>query len=143
MIPPAVRPDSGPAPATASRKGESPPATAAPKHFVRLEWGYRRNLNSPPLPQILKSFSVESNGDKVRVTDGDGSVYEGTNLESKKSGEGRSSQMFRVEGRSLRLKASIRFEAEMIRDAAGERIQGRVHLAGKDQFPLSASRLPP
>jgi|GEM_PF-5694200 len=41
---------------------------------------YRKNPNSPPFPQVLTTFQVEISGDKLRVTDADGSVYEGQML---------------------------------------------------------------
>lgn len=38
---------------------------------------YRKNVLSPPLPKVLTAFEVARAGDKVRITDADGSVYEG------------------------------------------------------------------
>jgi hypothetical protein len=38
---------------------------------------YRRNLNSPPTPQVLQTFRWLREGDTVRVIDADGSVYAG------------------------------------------------------------------
>jgi hypothetical protein len=37
----------------------------------------RRNYNSPPFPKVLTSFRLELAGNRVRITDADGSVYEG------------------------------------------------------------------
>jgi hypothetical protein len=39
---------------------------------------YRRNFNSPPVPNILPTFEVQREGGNVRVVDADGSVYEGS-----------------------------------------------------------------
>lgn len=39
--------------------------------------GLRRNLNSPPMPPVLKSFQVEQSGSRITIVDGDGSVYAG------------------------------------------------------------------
>src|SRR6266536_968698 len=38
---------------------------------------YRVNLNSPPMPNVLRSFEVAQNGQQIRVVDADGSVYDG------------------------------------------------------------------
>ena len=38
---------------------------------------YRRNLNSPPMPNVLNSFQLEQNGQQIRIIDADGSTYEG------------------------------------------------------------------
>jgi hypothetical protein len=37
----------------------------------------RRNLNSPPTPQVLNDFRLEQSGNRLRITDADGSVYVG------------------------------------------------------------------
>lgn len=39
--------------------------------------GMRRNLQSPPSPEVLEQFQVEQNGAEVKITDSDGSVYVG------------------------------------------------------------------
>jgi hypothetical protein len=36
---------------------------------------YRVNFNSPPVPNVLRSFQVEQTGRQIRVVDADGSVY--------------------------------------------------------------------
>ena len=41
---------------------------------------YRRNFNSPPPPQVMQDFAFERSGDRVRIVDADGSIYEGTVL---------------------------------------------------------------
>ncbi|KAF0180869.1 MAG: Uncharacterized protein FD161_587 [Limisphaerales bacterium] len=40
--------------------------------------GYRQNLNSPPVPQVMQDFAFERTGDRVRIVDADGSTYEGS-----------------------------------------------------------------
>ena len=59
----------------------SPPASASSPtlHFVRAESAlrYRRNLLSPPMPNVLSSFQFDRFGETVRLTDTDGSIYEG------------------------------------------------------------------
>lgn len=39
---------------------------------------YRKNFNSPPMPQVMQDFAFERTGDRVRIVDADGSTYEGT-----------------------------------------------------------------
>ena len=39
---------------------------------------YRRNLNSPPMPNVLTKFEVQQSGNFLRIIDADSSVYEGT-----------------------------------------------------------------
>lgn len=39
---------------------------------------YRRNLNSPPVPNVLPTFEVQQIGTNVRIVDWDESVYEGS-----------------------------------------------------------------
>jgi len=46
------------------------------QQFVQVP-RYRRNFNSPPMPQVLASFQFEQNGRQLRIVDADGSVYEG------------------------------------------------------------------
>jgi|GEM_PF-5678785 len=48
-------------------------------NFVQLDSRsqYRLNVLSPPLPKVLASFQFERSGQKIRILDGDGSVYEG------------------------------------------------------------------
>ena len=48
-------------------------------NFVQndLRARYRKNVQSPPLPQLLNSFQIERHGDELQVVDGDGSVYRG------------------------------------------------------------------
>lgn len=55
-------------------------AAQASKRFLQLDnqAGYRKNFNSPPLPQVMQDFAFERTGDRVRIVDADGSTYEGT-----------------------------------------------------------------
>lgn len=92
---------------------------------------YRVNLQSPPLPKVLTKFRVIRTGDKVRVVDADGSVYEGSVVATvqvktavlasprgqaaadvsggdAKDGE---SYAFKVSGRSRTLNKTISFQA--------------------------------
>ncbi|MDA1273731.1 MAG: hypothetical protein O2960_06725 [Verrucomicrobia bacterium] len=41
---------------------------------------YRKNFNSPPYPEILRSFEARIQGTEVRIVDRDASVYEGSIL---------------------------------------------------------------
>ena len=52
------------------------------QQFLQLDSqaGYRKNFNSPPVPQVLQDFAFERTGDRVRIVDTDGSTYEGTVL---------------------------------------------------------------
>ncbi|MHC1766243.1 MAG: hypothetical protein AB9869_18410 [Verrucomicrobiia bacterium] len=49
-------------------------------HFQQVEPAtrYRRNLNSPPVPNVLPTFEVQQIGTNVRIVDWDESVYEGS-----------------------------------------------------------------
>jgi hypothetical protein len=46
---------------------------------------YRENVLSPPLPKVLTAFELARTGDKVRITDADGSVYDGVVLKPHES----------------------------------------------------------
>ena len=50
------------------------------QRFLQLDnqAGYRKNFNSPPMPQVMQDFAFERSGDRVRIVDADGSTYEGT-----------------------------------------------------------------
>ena len=52
----------------------------AQQRFLQLDnqAGYRKNFNSPPLPQVMQDFAFERTGDRVRIVDQDGSTYVGT-----------------------------------------------------------------
>ncbi len=39
---------------------------------------FRRNFNSPPLPNVLQSFEIQRDGSNVLVIDADGSIYNGS-----------------------------------------------------------------
>jgi hypothetical protein len=46
------------------------------QHFTQAV-RYRRNFNSPPMPNVLTTFQLEQSGQQLRIVDADGSVYEG------------------------------------------------------------------
>ena len=52
------------------------PGLEAGQHFVRAQ-SYRRNLNSPPMPDVLQSFQFVQSGQNVIIVDADGSTYTG------------------------------------------------------------------
>ena len=58
----------------------TPDNSQTQQRFVQLDKqaGYRKNFNSPPLPQVMQDFAFERTGDRVRIVDADGSTYEGT-----------------------------------------------------------------
>ncbi|MBM3822807.1 MAG: hypothetical protein FJ404_07980 [Verrucomicrobia bacterium] len=113
------------------------------QRFVRLEWGYRRNMNSPPLPRVLQNFLVEMRGGEMRVVDEDGSVFTGSLAAESRSSTGELRQTFRVEGRSQALGAPVEFSGEVVGSTNSVRLQGRVKIDGRQQFPISAQPLQP
>lgn len=126
------------------RSGDAARTGVKAQRYVRLEWGYRRNLNSPPLPSVLQVFSVEVQTNSVRIVDEDGSVLTGQLSENPTNAAlANATQPFRVEGRSLKLGVPIEFDGEFVGDAASARIQGRVKLQGRQQFPITARPLAP
>lgn len=54
-------------------------SAADAQRFVQIDLRgrYRRNFQSPPTPKILTAFNLERDGNKIRITDADGSIYEG------------------------------------------------------------------
>lgn len=89
-IAPASAPVAAPRPVTAAMpltRQLSPVAGGGGEAQVRQRFqqldqraGYRQNLNSPPVPQIMQDFAFERTGDRVRIVDADGSTYEGSVL---------------------------------------------------------------
>ncbi len=57
-------------------------SNAAGQRFMQTpsRAGMRRNYQSPPSPEIMDQFQVQQNGEEVKITDSDGSVYLGTML---------------------------------------------------------------
>ncbi|MGV3757384.1 MAG: hypothetical protein ACO1QS_18545, partial [Verrucomicrobiota bacterium] len=57
-------------------------SNAAGQRFVQTpsRSGMRRNYQSPPSPEIMDQFQVQQNGEEVKITDSDGSVYVGNML---------------------------------------------------------------
>jgi hypothetical protein len=47
----------------------------------------RRNYNSPPRPAVLREFQITTAGNRLQVTDADGSVYVGTIVPAKQLGQ--------------------------------------------------------
>jgi hypothetical protein len=89
------------------------PAAEVPKgaeKFVRTEneRGLRRNLNSPPLPPVLKEFTLRDWNGELALVDRDGSVYriaadvDGLAVSSVTS----LAQTLRASGKPLRISAS-------------------------------------
>ncbi len=83
--PPETKPTAAP-PATPPPPTEAPapePLPPPPKgSFIRrdVHTGMRRNLLSPPRPDIMASFRVVKQGDTVLIIDADGSVYTGSTV---------------------------------------------------------------
>ncbi|MBI4327765.1 MAG: hypothetical protein HY674_21235 [Chloroflexi bacterium] len=46
------------------------------QRFSQVPSPYRRNFNSPSIPNVLNNFQVEQIGRQIRIVDDDGSVYE-------------------------------------------------------------------
>ena len=78
----AVAPDSGPALAGTKATADFYSITGGDEaaqsyRYVNPRPDLRQNLNSPATPEVLVRFQVTVNGDQVRFTDADGSIYEG------------------------------------------------------------------
>jgi hypothetical protein len=69
-------------PATTAPAPAAQPLTIADGTFVQREVqsGLRRNLLSPPKPEVLTSFRIVPQGDAIQVIDADGSVYLGRSV---------------------------------------------------------------
>ncbi len=59
-----------------------PASNAAGQRFMQTpsRSGMRRNYQSPPSPEIMDQFQVQQNGEEVKITDSDGSIYVGNML---------------------------------------------------------------
>lgn len=78
-----IPPASAPSTASAAQlfgANSAPEASQARQQFLQLDnqARYRKNFNSPPMPQVMQDFAFERTGDRVRIVDADGSTYEGT-----------------------------------------------------------------
>ncbi len=78
-----IPPASAPSTASAAQlfgANSTPEASQARQQFLQLDnqARYRKNFNSPPMPQVMQDFAFERTGDRVRIVDADGSTYEGT-----------------------------------------------------------------
>ncbi len=62
-----------------SRAGELKAPPGGGGRFVQVDSRarFRRNFQSPPIPKVLTAFNLERDGNKIRITDTDGSVYDG------------------------------------------------------------------
>lgn len=77
-----IPPASAPSTASAAQlfgANLAPEASQARQQFLQLDnqARYRKNFNSPPMPQVMQDFAFERTGDRVRIVDADGSTYEG------------------------------------------------------------------
>lgn len=97
-------------------------------HFVCIDNRnqYRANLLSPALPRVMVSFVMERHGNLIRVSDEDGSVYEGKivdqtdasrnqaqNLANMKMVTGNQGVAFRVSGLNKTRKQQIVFDGTL------------------------------
>ena len=77
-----IPPASAPSTASAAQlfgANSAPEASQVRQQFLQLDnqARYRKNFNSPPMPQVMQDFAFERTGDRVRIVDADGSTYEG------------------------------------------------------------------
>lgn len=72
---------------------------------------YRRNLNSPPPPEVLTAFELQRAGQDIRVLDADGSVYHG-NVQSQSAATADQPFAFRAEGTNQTLNQRVVFTGE-------------------------------
>jgi hypothetical protein len=73
---PAGLPDTGSVQASTLNANFSQNTDQSLQHFTQAV-RYRRNFNSPPMPNVLTTFQLEQSGQQLRIVDADGSVYEG------------------------------------------------------------------
>jgi hypothetical protein len=99
---------------------------------------YRNNLNSPPLPNILRQFDVEIEGDRVRLTDTDGSVYEGRMAPAKDNLGDLAGVAIEKESRALKAESAGRRGVELERPSAV--VERKLALAEKDAKGTTAAR---
>lgn len=131
----------------------------------------RRNLNSPPMPNVLNSFVIEQSGDQLRVIDADGSIYEGTvqtaalppqphptaqpsrlersarNIRSidPSSSPSPSSQLtFTVSGQNIVLNQPVTFSGRIIttNPAAPSQVEGKASIGTQQEVVIRANRSP-
>lgn len=99
---------------------------------------FRENVLSPPLPKVLTAFELSRDGNKVRITDADGSIYDGevvkrpvtkaalggiskvAALSDKKSAEATTNgtYAFRVSGLNRNLKQKVVFTGDVLEGSA-------------------------
>ena len=127
-VSPAVAPGATPATAALAYAAAATAEAAQAQHrFRQLDnlAGYRRNFNSPPVPQVMQDFNFERNGDRVRITDADGSTYEGSVLPAhleelraqptatqSQSAAATAAYRFQVSGMNRKLNQTVQFNGE-------------------------------
>jgi hypothetical protein len=113
--------------------------------------------NGPPTQKVLNSFQVERTGDRVRVTDGDGSVYTGQALATRTTaGTGYS---FAVHGVNHSIQQPVDFNGRLDASPAqlqrvngavtnaqnqsqAARVSGTATVGATNQFPIDAIPAP-
>lgn len=104
--------------------------------FVQREVqsGMRRNIQSPPKPEVLTSFRLVPQGDTVRLIDKDGSVYVGRRIASG------STVRFTATGINVTLDQSVTVEAVLIPGTAEGTplLRGQVRLGARRSWQFEA-----
>ena len=124
-------------PTTAGTLGSAAASLDLPEGtFVQREVqsGLRRNIQSPPKPEVLTSFRLVPQGDTVRLIDKDGSVYVGRRI-----GNG-STVRFTASGINVTLDQSVTVEAVLIPGTAGGApfLRGQVRLGARRSWQFEA-----
>lgn len=107
---PAKPATSAPVLAVGRATASAPPLTIAEGTFVQREVqsGLRRNLLSPPKPEVLTSFRIVPQGDSIQIIDADGSIYIG------KSSATNSGTRFTASGTNVVLGQLVTIEAASV-----------------------------
>ncbi len=124
-------------PATAGALGGAAAPLELPEGtFVQREVrsGMRRNIQSPPKPDVLASFRLVPQGDMVRLIDKDGSVYVGRRIASG------STVRFTATGINVTLDQSVTVEAVLIPGTAEGTplLRGQVRLDARRSWQFEA-----
>lgn len=113
----------------------------------------RRNLNSPPALPVLNRFEMQATGDRLRVVDADGSVYEGQVRSA-----GAQEMPFLAEGTNRTLNQKVRIDGRLVWTGQDQRtgraaeplgmdmgvwlnnstVQGRAMVGENSRFDLNA-----
>ncbi len=116
--------------------GAAAPLDLTEGTFVRREVqsGMRRNIQSPPKPEVLTSFRLVPQGDTVRLIDKDGSVYVGRRIASG------STVRFTATGINLTLGQTVTVEALLIPGTAegAPLLRGQVRLGARRSWQFEA-----